>query len=151
MKNRHNRQRRAKARSKFIKIPFNHAKKLLGGELKQNDVKNLATSQRRPSSQILKNGFDECSALISSRDPTTGFKIKKVQMEEVPEAVHRAKARSAPGYSGTAYKIDRKCSKRLKWIYNMVNAVWNKAFFPECWQKTEGCFVPKEEHSTFFK
>ena len=71
-----------------------------------------------------KTELDECSVLISPIEPTTGFKINEIQMEEVREAVQKARARSAPGYSGTSYKVYKKCPKLLKRLWKLVNAVW---------------------------
>ena len=72
-------------------------------------------------------------------------------MEEVREAVKKARARSAPGYSGTSYKVYKKCPKLLKRLWKLLNTAWKKEMIPECWQRAEGCFVPKEEHSTYIK
>ena len=154
-RNRQKRRRRAKARPQFIKSPYNHVKKLLGnpksGELESevNDVEqHLADAHNDKDS---KTELDECNVLISPIEPTTGFKINEIQMEEVREAVQKARARSAPGYSGTSYKVYKKCPKLLKRLWKLVNAVWKKEAIPECWQRAEGCFVPKEEHSTYIK
>ena len=154
-RNRQKRRRRAKARSQFIKSPYNYVKKLLGnpkgGQLESEipDVEqHLADAHNDEDSHT---ELDECSALISPSEPTIQFKTNEIQMEEVREAVQRARARSAPGYSGTSYKVYKKCPKLLKRLWKLVNAVWKKEAIPECWQRAEGCFVPKEEHSTYIK
>ena len=98
-----------------------------------------------------KTELDECSFLISPIEPTTGIKTNEIQIEEMQEAVQKARARSAPGCSGRSYKVYKKCPKLLKRLWKLVNAVWKKEIIPECWQREEGCFVRKEKNLTFIK
>ena len=61
--------------------------------------------------------------------------------------MRKARAKSAPGPSGLSYKIYKKCPKLLKRLWKLICTIWRKGTVPSCWQRAEGCFVPKEEDS----
>ncbi|VDI69743.1 Hypothetical predicted protein [Mytilus galloprovincialis] len=43
------------------------------------------------------------------------------------------------------YKVYKKCPKIFKHLWRLLKVVWRKGKRPSCWQKAEGCFIPKEE------
>ena len=66
------------------------------------------------SDQVSHTELDKCSALISPNEFIIQSKTNEIQMKEMREAVQKARARSALGYSGISYKVYQKCSKLLK-------------------------------------
>ncbi len=117
-RNRQKRRRRVKARSQFIKSPFNYVKKLLGNpkggtlESGMKDVEQYLSDTHTDNDSNTE--LDECRALISPTEPDAPFKMSEIQIDEVREVVKKARSRSAPGYSGTSYKVYKKYPKLLK-------------------------------------
>lgn len=68
------------------------------------------------------------------------FNMADFTLEEVRAVVEKARAGSAPGLSGTTYKIYKCCPQLLK----RLSKLWKKKLEPSHWTLTEGCFVPKE-------
>jgi hypothetical protein len=69
-------------------------------------------------------------------------------MDEVRAVVTKARAGSAPGPSGTTYKIYKCCPLLLKRLSKLLRTLWKKKLEPGLWTLAEGCFVPKELNST---
>ncbi|KAL7849977.1 hypothetical protein SRHO_G00193260 [Serrasalmus rhombeus] len=86
----------------------------------------------------------ECSILIDPHEP----EVSELQLKEVREVIHKARARSAPGPSGTSYKVYKNCPKLLLCLWKILQVFWRKGKIPEQWQVAEGVCIPKEENST---
>lgn len=68
-------------------------------------------------------------------------------MDEVWAVVVKAQARSAPGPSGTTYKIYKNCPQLLKRLSKLSRTLWKKKVEPGLWTLNECCFVLKELNS----
>ena len=55
----------------------------------------------------------ECNILIDPPEPEVQFDMSELQLKEVREVVRKARASSAPGPSGTSYKVYKNCPKLL--------------------------------------
>ena len=148
---RNKRRRREKARSKFVSSPYQYVKQLLGtpkngtlessmDEVKHFLTENYADNQRHNDLPI----YDK---LVNPSQPKIPFKLSDITLEEVTEVVKSARSKSAPGFSGTSYKVYKKCPKLLKLLWKILRVIWKKECVPTAWQRAEGCFVPKGENS----
>ena len=77
--------------------------------------------------------------------------MKEPTLAELTDVVKKARSKSAPGYSGTSYKVYKKCPLLLKRLHKLIKVVWRQQKIPECWQFAEGCLIPKEENSKHIK
>ena len=85
--------------------------------------------------------------LVSPAQPESPFKVGEITLEEVNEVVKSARTKSAPGFSGTSYKMYKKCPRLLRMLWKILRGIWKTETVPNSWQRAEGCFVPKEEQS----
>ena len=86
----------------------------------------------------------ECPFPISKRNPTTPFNMADFTFEEVSTTVRRARTGSAPGPSGTSYKIYKNCPRLLRRLATLLRTLWKKKQKHWLWTLAEGCFIPKE-------
>ena len=152
---RNKRRRRARARAAFMKGPFNFVKTVLGnprsGKL-ESEMVDVEQSLAEAHNDIRADAeLDEIERLISPPEPRVQFKLNDITLAEVRYIIRKARTKSAPGYSGTSYKVYKKCDKLLNILWKLLNSAWKKDKIPECWQRAEGCFVPKEEDSRTIK
>ena len=89
------------------------------------------------------NSLPTIDDLITPDAPNIDFNLGEISKREVLEVIARARTKSAPGFSGTAYKVYKKCPKIAARLAKLLNVAWKKEIIPECWQRAEGCFVPK--------
>ena len=148
-------RQRTKARKRFVEGPFKFVKQLLGspksGELENgmNDIEaHLAAAHCDPNRE---QNLPELDDIIKPQAPDSNFDMGGISRREVLEVIVKARTKSAPGYSGTSYKVYKKCPKLVTRLAKLVDAAWKKKVIPECWQRAEGCFVPKEENSRNIK
>ncbi|KAJ3614742.1 hypothetical protein NHX12_018312 [Muraenolepis orangiensis] len=74
--------------------------------------------------------------------------MSELQLKEVREVVHKARASSAPGPSGTSYKVYKYCPKLLLCLWYILRVFWRRGRIPDQWRVAEGVWIPKEENST---
>lgn len=139
-------------RKAFFKNPFQFTADLLGkpkgGTLsctKEEIESSVAAAHGDPSRGI---PLGECPFQLPSPTPATPFNMADFTMDEVRAVVTRARAASAPGPSGTTYKIYKCCPLLLKRLSKLLRTLWKKKLEPRLWTLAEGCFVPKELNST---
>ncbi len=77
------------------------------------------------------------------------FNMAELQLKEVREVVGKARASSAPGPSGTSYKVYKNCPKLLLRLWKILRVIWRMGRIPEQWRVAEGVWIPKEENSNF--
>ena len=87
----------------------------------------------------------ECHRIEDVQQPTVFLDEREPTWKEVAEVVKKARAGSAPGYSGIPYKVYKKCPRLLRKLWQLIKIIWKKGTIPEDWQRAEGCFIPKEE------
>ena len=153
--NRQKRLKKEKARSQFIKSPYQFVKKLLGSP-KSGTVSSgieevqqfLEYNYKDPNKEEELPAYDK---LFSPSEPENPFKVSDITLDEVKEVVMSARSKSAPGFSGISYKMYKKCPRLLKLLWKILRLVWKKETLPGIWQRAEGCFVPKEENSADIK
>ncbi|KAL7836371.1 hypothetical protein AOLI_G00276550 [Acnodon oligacanthus] len=117
------------------KIRF--TKDLLG----QKRSGKLASSQEEIDQHLAKTYNDpgrelelvECNILIDPPEPEVQFDLTELQLKEVREVVHKARARSAPGPSCTSYKVYKNCPKLLLHLWKTLRIFWRKGKIPEQW------------------
>ena len=90
----------------------------------------------------------ECNNLIEPPEPEVQFDMSELQLKEVREVVRKARASSAPGPSGTSYKVYKNCPKLLLRLWKILRIFWRRGRIPEQWRVAEGVWIPKEENST---
>ncbi|KAJ3585686.1 hypothetical protein NHX12_014405 [Muraenolepis orangiensis] len=71
--------------------------------------------------------------------------MSELQLKEVREVVCKARASSAPGPSGTSYKVYKYCPKLLLRLWYILRVFWRRGRIPDQWR---GVWIPKEENST---
>ncbi|KAJ3605395.1 hypothetical protein NHX12_027442, partial [Muraenolepis orangiensis] len=74
--------------------------------------------------------------------------MSELQLKEVREVVRKARASSAPGPSGTSYKVYKYCPKLLLRLWYILQVFWRRGWIPDQWRVAEGVWIPKEENST---
>ncbi|XP_061905517.1 uncharacterized protein LOC133651562 [Entelurus aequoreus] len=149
---RRRRRERARKRAAFIANPFKFTKDLLG----QKRSGKLASSQDDIDQHLKQTYSDpareqelgECNNLIDPPEPELQFDMSELQLKEVREVVRRARASSAPGPSGTSYKVYKNCPKLLQRLWKILPVFWRRGRIPEQWRVAEGVWIPKEENST---
>ncbi|XP_062283087.1 uncharacterized protein LOC133987658 [Scomber scombrus] len=150
----HRRRRRERARkhAAFIANPFKFTKDLLG----QKRSGKLASSQEDIDQHLKQTYSDpareqelgECNTLIEPPEPDMQFDMSELQLAEVREVVRKARASSAPGPSGTSYKVYKNCPKLLLRLCKILRVFWRRGRIPDQWRVAEGVWIPKEENST---
>ncbi len=139
-------------RKAFFNNPFQSTADQLGkpkgGTLScaKEEIENSVAAAHRDSSRCIPLG--ECSFQLPIRTPHTPFNMADFTMDEVRAVVKKAQAGSAPGPSGTTYKIYKCCPLLLKRLSKLLQTLWKKKLEPGLWTLAEGCFVPKELNST---
>ena len=74
--------------------------------------------------------------------------MSELQLTEVREVVHKASASSAPGLSGTSYKVYKYFPKLLLRLFKLLRVFWRRGKIPDQWRVAEGVWIPNEENST---
>ncbi|KAJ3605586.1 hypothetical protein NHX12_027631 [Muraenolepis orangiensis] len=74
--------------------------------------------------------------------------MSELQLKEVREVVRKARASSAPGPSGTSYKVYKYCPKLLLRLWYILRVFWRRGRIPDQWREAEGVWIPKEKNST---
>lgn len=145
------RERRRK-RKAFFNNPFQFTAVLLGkpkgGTLtctKEEVEDSVAAAHSDPSRNV---PLGDCPFTLPTITPDTPFNMGDFTMDEVKAVVTKARAASAPGPSGTTYKIYKCCPRLLKRLSKLLRTLWKKKLEPGLWTLAEGCFVPKEANST---
>ena len=85
------------------------------------DCSKLASSQEDIDQHLKQTYSDhareqelgECNIRIDPPEPEVQFDMSELQLKEVREVVRKARASSAPGPSGTSYKVYKNCPKLL--------------------------------------
>lgn len=90
----------------------------------------------------------DCDILIDPPEPEVQFDMSELRLMEIKEVVHKARACSALGPSGTSYKVYKNCPKLLMRLWKILRVFWRKGKIPEQWRRAEGVWIPKEEGST---
>ncbi|XP_063054019.1 uncharacterized protein LOC134448252 [Engraulis encrasicolus] len=149
---RRRRRERARKRAAFIANPFKFTKDLLGqkrsGKLassKEDIDQHLAEMFCDPGKEL---ELGDCDILIDPPAPTFQFDMSELKLRETKEVVHKARACSAPGPSGTSYKVYKNCPKLLLRLWKILRVFWRKGKIPQQWRMAEGVWIPKEENST---
>lgn len=148
---RRRRRERARRRAAFITNPFKFTKELLGqkrsGQLvctKEEIDHHLKETYSDPARE---QELGECSTLIDPVGPSVQFNMAELQLKEVREVVGKARASSAPGPSGTSYKVYKNCPRLLLRLWKLLRVIWRRGRIPEQWRVAEGVWIPKEENS----
>ncbi|KAL7880336.1 hypothetical protein SRHO_G00025900 [Serrasalmus rhombeus] len=63
-------------------------------------------------------------------EPEVQFDLMELQLKEVREVVHKARARSATGPSGTSYKVYKNYPKLLLRLWKILQIFWRKGKIP---------------------
>ncbi|XP_052268608.1 uncharacterized protein LOC127869987 [Dreissena polymorpha] len=148
---RKNRRKRAQQRTAFIANPYKFSKKLLDKEksgILNSSMKEIQTHLRDTHSDTRRDDpLGPCSHIMPEPAPTIALDSKEPTLAEVKDVVKKARAGSAPGPNGIPYKVYKMCPRLLRRHWCLIKVVWRKGQVPECWQKAEGLFVPKETNS----
>lgn len=139
-------------RKAFFNNPFRFTSDLLG----QPKSGRLVCSKKEAEDAVKEAHSDpirdlppgECPFPIPKVNLTTPFNMADFTFEEVRRVVRRARAGSAPGPSGTSYKIYKNCPQVLKRLATPLRTLWKKKQEPWQWTLAEGCFIPKELNSS---
>lgn len=148
---RRRRRERARRRAAFIRNPFKFTKQLLGqkkggrlisakGEINQHISDTFIDPYREKE-------LGQCDALITPPEPVEAFNLREPLLKEVQEVVRKARFRSAPGPSGTSYKVYKYCPKLLHRLWRILRIIWRKGKTLKQWLCAEGVWIPKEEDS----
>lgn len=146
-------QREKKRKRKaFFNNPFQFTAELLGkpksGKLncsKEEVEDSVAAVHSDPARNI---PLGECPYRLPKSKPNIPFNTSDFTVDEVRAVVGKARAGSAPGPSGTSYKIYKNCPRLVKRLAKLLRTLWKKKKEPRLWTLAEGCFVPKELNSS---
>ncbi|GAA6088617.1 uncharacterized protein LOC109140547 [Tachysurus ichikawai] len=102
----------------------------------------------RRRAAFIRNPFEFTKQLLGQKkEPVEAFDLREPLLKEVQEVVRKARSRSAPGPSGTSYKVYKYCPKLLQRLWRILKVSWRKGKTLKQWQFAEGVWIPKEEDS----
>ena len=149
----HRRCRRESARKRtaFIKYPFLFTKQLL----RQRRSGCLVCSKKEVDLHLHNTFSDpsrdqdlgDCKAVIRPPEPAEAFNLMEPLLKEVQDVVKKTRSRSAPGPSGTSYKVYKHCPRLLHWLWRILKVIWRRGKTAQQWRFAEGVWIPKEEDS----
>ncbi|KAK7915663.1 hypothetical protein WMY93_011424 [Mugilogobius chulae] len=148
---RRRRRERSRKRAAFISDPFRFTKQLLGQkrngklECSQEELDHYLDDVY--SDPTREQDLGECKILIEPPPPTVPYDVSELRLSEVSEVIKKARAGSAPGPSGTCYKVYKNCPKLLTRLWKILRVIWRRGRIPEFWKAAEGVLIPKEENS----
>ena len=149
------RKKKEKARQRFINNPYKFTSELLGkpkGGTLESTMEEVEEHLRQTHSDIFRETeLGNCENLMIPETPQVQFNMKEPTLVQLTEIVRKARSKSDPGYSGTSYKVYKKCPLLLGRLYKLIKVVWRQQKIPECWQYAEDCLIPKEENSRHIK
>ncbi|XP_077083545.1 uncharacterized protein LOC143736754 isoform X1 [Siphateles boraxobius] len=142
---RRRRRERAQKRTAFISNPFGFTKQLLG----QKRSGCLACAKEEVE-EHLQNAFrdqdlGQCNTVLRPPEPTVAFDQREPLLKEVQDVVKRARTGSAPGPSGTTYKVYKHCPNLLHRLWRILKVIWRRGKAAQQWRFAEGVWIPKEE------
>ena len=145
------RRERGKKRAMFVANPYKFTKATLDGT-KAGSVKSTKEEVEKHLSETHSDErqwehLGNCDRIENVQEPEIPMNTKEPSWKEVSDVVKKARSASSPGPNGIPYKVYKKCPKILKHLWRLLKVVWRKGKIPSCWQKAEGCFIPKEEKS----
>lgn len=73
--------------------------------------------------------------------------LREPLLKEVQDEVRKARSRSAPGPSGTFYKVYKHCPELLHQLWRVFKFIWRRGKTAQQWWFVEGVWIPKEEDS----
>ncbi|KAK0131594.1 hypothetical protein N1851_033696 [Merluccius polli] len=65
-------------------------------------------------------------AVIRPPEPAEAFHLREPLLKEVQGVVRKARSRSAPGPSGTSYKVYKHCPKLLHRLWRTFKVIWRR-------------------------
>ncbi|KAK7880264.1 hypothetical protein WMY93_030631 [Mugilogobius chulae] len=148
---RRRRRERSRKRAAFISDPFRFTKQLLGQkrngklECSQEELDHYLDDVY--SDPTREQDLGVCKILIEPPPPTVSYDVSELRLSEVSEVIKKARAGSAPGPSGTCYKVYKNCPKLLTRLWKILRVIWRRGRIPEFWKAAEGVLIPKEENS----
>ncbi len=145
-------RQRVRERETFVKNPYQYASKLLG-KSKSGDLEctreELENHLSRVHNDIEKDTpLGDFNMLVREEEPLVPFDMSDIKKCEVDDVVKKARAASAPGPSGTSYRLYKNCPLLRCRLWKLYKVLWKKEGMPSHWGKAEGVYVPKEENST---
>ncbi|KAK7915664.1 hypothetical protein WMY93_011425 [Mugilogobius chulae] len=144
---RRRRRERSRKRAAFISDPFRLTKQLLGQkrngklECSQEELDHYLDDVY--SDPTREQDLGECKILIEPPPPTVPYDVSELRLSEVSEVIKKARAGSAPGPSGTCYKVYKNCPKLLTRLWKILRVIWRRGRIPEFWKATEGVLITK--------
>lgn len=70
--------------------------------------------------------LNDCPFQVPKESPSIPFNMSDFTLKEVKTVVNRARAGSAPGPSGTMYKIYKNCPLLLARLAKLLKTLWRK-------------------------
>ena len=61
--------------------------------------------------------------------------------------VRKARTKSSPGINGISYKLYKRCSKILAFLWKLLREAYTKKLIAENWGLADGIHIPKEKDS----
>ena len=145
------REKRRK-RKAFFRNPYKFTTDLLGkpknGELKCTAEEAEANVRACHSDPLHDVPLPECPYTLTAQEPEIPFDCSDIRFDEIQAIVRKARAASAPGPSGSTYKIYKSCPLLVKRLWRYLRVIWKNKVIPPCWTIAEGCFIPKEANSS---
>ena len=140
-----------RAREKFLKNPFNTAKKLFtearSGKLKCTKEELDAHVKQTYSDPRRDEPLPHMRGLKRPTSPGVSFDLGPIRKQEVDDFVKKARAKSAPGGDGVSYKVFKYCNKLRDSLYGLLWNLWQDKEMVEDWGRAEGVYLPKEQNA----
>ena len=140
------RWRRTKARGRFIKDPYKASKDLLSPKDKtplavekqviDDYIKDVASDGSREVELGVLDGLPDVE--VSKR-----FDGSKFRMKQLESILRKTRNASAPGPNKIPYKVYKKCSKIVSFLFGIMRLVETSKVPPLRWRISDGVFIPK--------
>lgn len=145
------RKERRRAREKFLKDPYETAKKLFvearSGKLKCTKEELDAHVQKTYSDPKRGEPLPYIKGLKRPTAPGVKFQLGPFREQEVDEFVRKARGKSAPGGDGVSYKVFKHCDKLRHTLFTLLRDLWDDKEIVAEWCRAEGVYLPKEQNA----
>ena len=148
---RRKRKQHVRERSNFYEDPFKFMKSLFS-----QAKSGVLTVTRQELEEHLRRIYSDSDRnrdlpwvedLVRPSEPGVPFDQSPPHRKEVDDFIEKARSASAPGPNGVPYRAFKSCPKVTHRLRHLLCTAWNNEIIAPSWNKAEGIYLPKEEHS----
>ena len=120
-------KKKEKASQRFINNLYKFTSQLLGkpkGGTLESTMEEVEEHLKQTHSDIFQETeLGNCKNLMIPEAPQVKFNMKEPTLVQLTEILRKARSKSAPGYSGTSYKVYKKCPLLLGRLHKLIKVV----------------------------